>query len=85
LIWPPKAATKRDRTSSGRLAVATTGQCKVAFELTLFTFWPPGPLLRANVKPTSANGMQICGVTSNTVGCTGPTRFSFQARVQRYV
>lgn len=31
----------------------------MAFELTLFTFWPPGPELRAKVNSNSSSGIDI--------------------------
>ena len=48
--------TVRDR-QSGRLPVVVTAQWSVAFELTLLTFWPPGPGLREKVKRNSRSGI----------------------------
>ena len=42
------------RTSAGSAALCMRGQRRTAFEFTLFTFWPPGPLLRTNVNVNSS-------------------------------
>jgi len=55
----------RWRTASGRLGESATGQRSVALVFTLFTFWPPGPPLRANVKLNSLSGMRIRLLTTS--------------------
>ena len=36
--------------------------------LTLLTFWPPGPPLRAKLNLNSRSGMRRCGVTMSMIG-----------------
>lgn len=56
--------TNRCRTSSGKLVEVATGQWIVTLEFTLFTFCPPGPLLRAKVKRISLRGIWILALTT---------------------
>jgi len=53
----PKRAKNRDRTASGRLVFERTRQRNRALLLTLLTFCPPGPPLRANVNVNSCMGI----------------------------
>jgi hypothetical protein len=45
---------------------AATFQQSVAFELTLFTFWPPGPPLLANWMSNSPLGMNTCSLITRS-------------------
>jgi hypothetical protein len=45
------------RSSSLSEGLLKTDQRNTAFELTLFTFWPPGPELRTKVNTNSESGI----------------------------
>ena len=50
-------AKSRCRTSSGRLGLDRAAQRRIALLLTLFTFCPPGPELRAKLNRSSRAGI----------------------------
>src|SRR5690606_6570419 len=54
-----------ERTSAGSAALCMTAQRRIALLLTLFTFCPPGPALRANVSSSSASGIRIRELTTS--------------------
>src|SRR4029079_10885572 len=59
---------KRWRTSGGRLGVVSASKCRIALLETLLTFCPPGPLLRANEKCSSASGIVMVGLIWRSMG-----------------
>ena len=60
----------RWRMTSGRQGDSTTFQNRVALELTLLTFCPPGPLLLEKLHSNSLSGIERVAVI------TGITRYS---------
>src|SRR5688500_2656286 len=60
----------RARTAAGRLGDVLTAKCRIALLLTLLTFCPPGPLLRANDSRSSSSGMTKSGVMTRFIGRT---------------
>ena len=65
------AATNRSRTSAGIDSDSTSIQRNVTLELTLLTFCPPGPELRAVDHENSRHGTRIRGDTSRISGSPG--------------
>ncbi len=56
----------RRRQANGMTADSAGFQRRIAFELTLLTFCPPGPELRAKDQASSAAGMVISDVTGRS-------------------
>lgn len=62
----PTARRMASLTSSGIQAAASSWKRMSTFVLTLFTFWPPGPLERAKAKSTSSAFMHAGGAVRSS-------------------